>query len=137
MGGFAGGDEAGFWDEKLFKLSKSSNSKKKQTALICIDSLYYTLALKPSKNTSFQIEGLPKNQLTVFIELYKALLKETQDEDIEDFFRMYTLLFEPVHQEQKLLDEDIDNSLTFLSFIQESCSLVLTQQELKEIAKTL
>jgi len=137
MGGFAGGDEAGFWDEELFKLSKSSNFKKKQTALICIDSLYYTLALKPAKNTTFQIEGLAQDKQVLFKELYKALLKETQDEDIKDFFRAHTLLFEPVHQEQKLLDEDIDNSFTFLSFIKESCSLVLTQQELKEIAKTL
>ncbi|MEA1983281.1 MAG: hypothetical protein U9N39_07040, partial [Campylobacterota bacterium] len=104
MGGFAGGDEGGYWDvgalsEDIKKNSLNTPLKKRlytQTsessyeieALSKRGELYGVLSFVPMKCKTFTIEGCEVIELkacTVY-QAYRALLDFTDDSDIVDFF---------------------------------------------------
>ncbi|MBN2816930.1 MAG: hypothetical protein JXQ67_09615 [Campylobacterales bacterium] len=130
MGGFAGGDEAGFWDEELFTLSAKEKQTKSRERIITVGDRNYTLSLSCIKEKDSFISGIVKEQQTDFKALYKALLEYTNDEEIEEFFQTSTIHFIPTDQEVQQ-----ENDFTFLAFLQDTCNLILTEDELREIAR--
>lgn len=145
MGGFEGGDEAGFWDEDdlkndIFTSQKTCNQHlithmKIDASSFCI-SVYSTsnvissLQFVQSSCEGLKIEGkgLAPNVSKVISKTYETLLEETNDFEIEDFFKEYKVV---VDETQAIADASF--IAAFLLMTKEACSLALSMQEIEQI----
>jgi len=139
MGGFAGGDEGGFWDvdaiDVLIAKQNSHNIKSKKQAKVVIEtknSAYYikddvTISIVPHNTTAFTIEGcddIPLESNTIY-KTYKALMELTCASDIEDFFAEHKVLLTQY--------TPTTSSTSFLLLVKELCNLILSDSELRTI----
>lgn len=139
MGGFEGGDEGGFWDEEsLFNpINAKTDTKTNQ--------LHKYTTFKES-NAIFELSFVPcaAQALTLECEtesvydfgdiygIYTRVLEYTNDSDIEEFFNTHKVLFSKV-ENPKEPHENLTPSELFLEKTKDACSLVLTQDELKDL----
>jgi len=126
MGGFAGGDEAGYWDEDEVLIFKSSKKNLGESGLK--PSTY--LSLIPCKCDKFTIDSKAKENINSndIHKAYEALCEYTQDSDIEDFFKTHML---------RVSKECSSNVLSFLHLVRDECNLLLSNSELEDIANTI
>ena len=153
MGGFAGGDEAGYWDDDtIFTLS---DKKDKYTSKPSIEKsdlgysikayaksnkeLYDTISFVPCKCDAFIIEECEAVTLesNSIYKAYKALIEYTADTDIEEFF----------YEHKVVVTKDIPYSLghggassdaaAFMCLTKEVCNLVISTDELVKIGATI
>jgi hypothetical protein len=141
MGGFEGGDEAGFWevDENTFhtKTSKASNETKYQ---IIEDDLSYkitasgyeeTIVLLPFESKSLTIEGY---QTDIISKAYHSLVDFTNDMEIVEFYHQHKIFIQTPKSQK--VDETILGAL-FILLTKDICNLVLNGNEIEEIAQNI
>ena len=154
MGGFAGGDEAGFWDVDTLpswmdkqndNQSKRSNSEK--TYIQRSDSgysikahakdkeLYDTISFVPCECETFTIEGCDKIPLksNSIYKAYKALIDYTDDLDIADFFYTHKVVVTKGIPSQEDLAGASSDAAAFIRLVKEVCNLILSTDELAKI----
>lgn len=142
MGGFEGGDEAGFWEDTgpIFSVSKQKENKKKNDKLsINIDGLIYTIKIEPAECDTFTLESPNTFKLKSNL-LYKAYLKlydYTNDSDIVDFFLENKVVLTKLPKASQNKQDTFSSIVGFLLLIQDGCNLVLTQNELEQITKDI
>jgi hypothetical protein len=141
MGGFEGGDEAGFWEISennfLEKTSKAQSEKKYQ--IIQEGSLYKIIAYESNQTIIFipfhsmklTVEGYKTDIIT---KVYNTLLEFTDDMEIIEFFHEYKVFIET--SQSPKIDEKVLGIL-FLLLTKDVCNLVLNENELKEILNTI
>jgi len=157
MGGFAGGDEGGYWDVdtitgEVDKLNNttSKNLNKNKPYIKTSDSAYSikvkeveglcnTISFVVCKCDTFSIEGCDEVPLEAngIYKAYNALYKYTNDSDIIDFFFEYKVV---VSKDISLKDNERVTSLdaaAFLYLLKEACNLVLSTEELVRIASAI
>ena len=158
MGGFEGGDEAGFWDIDIPPTSmvqhNKSISKRKNLAASFIErsdsgysikahakvkGSYDTISFIPCECDIFTIEGcadIPLELNTIY-KAYKALLDFTDDSDIVDFFYEHKI----VVTKGILLQEDLggaaSDAAAFILLVKEVCNLILSVDELVQIGSAV
>lgn len=142
MGGFAGGDEGGFWDEDIvLKSTNKNNNIQMQKEIRCtiVQNNHYTLRFVSSATQELCIEPkkIEKEVAANIYKAYEALIEYTNDPDIQEFFLDHKIVFEqclePLQKTHKLLTV----TALFLSLVQDACSLILTAQELQKIENKL
>ena len=158
MGGFEGGDEAGFWDIDIPPTSmvqdNKSISKRKNLAASFIErsdsgysikahakvkGSYDTISFIPCECDTFTIEGcadIPL-ELNSIYKAYKALLDFTDDSDIVDFFYAHKIVVTkgiPLHVG---LGGAASDAAAFILMVKEVCNLILCTDELENIGRTV
>jgi hypothetical protein len=136
MGGFEGGDEAGFWEvEESNSIYKSKTSSKTKYQ-ITKDNLTYTIEaididgvikLLPSNSNRLTIKG---HQTDIIQKAYKTLIEFTDDMEIIDFFHTHKIVIE-------VSDDDPILGALFILLTKDACNLILTNDELKEISQNI
>lgn len=150
MGGFAGGDEAGYWEnDSIFTLSKKNNNKEKlhieiNDSIYSIkaysktnEDVYNTISFVPSQCDTFIIEGCDEIAVesNSIYKAYKALLEYTVDSDISDFFYEHKVV---VKKRIVSSSEGMSsNAAAFLFLTKEMCNLVLSTDELVKIGSSV
>lgn len=152
MGGFEGGDEAGFWDEEsdlglIFKPNKVTRFNLKHHMYSdehCLTLDVYTptgdcfakLHFIKSFSNTFVVETPPETMYfkDAIVLAYNNLVDETNDFEIEEFFNAYKTMVELIEIIPKA---HMQASLTaaFLLLTKETCNLILSTKELETIAK--
>ncbi len=152
MGGFAGGDEGGYWDiytspNSMVKYNKKTSKNKNgfTSGIERNDSGYTIKAYAKDKNVydtvsivaceceTFTIEGyndIPLESNSIYI-AYKALINFTNDLDIEDFFYTHKVI---------VAQGKVSNSshaAAFILLVKEVCNLILCMDELERIGSTV
>jgi 4-diphosphocytidyl-2-C-methyl-D-erythritol kinase len=123
MGGFAGGDEAGFWDEdKMAALVQKQQERKSKNSPLYVsnENLYFA----PCKCKSFTVEGSLNSD--IIVKAYELLCSFTNDSDIEDFFKEHKVVVK---------SEDSSSLQSFLHLVREECNLLLSNSDLEEIER--
>jgi 4-diphosphocytidyl-2-C-methyl-D-erythritol kinase len=158
MGGFEGGDEAGFWDidipptsmvKHIDNISKSRNraaSYIERSDFRCsikahakVKGLYDTISFVPCECETFTIEGcddIPLESNSIY-KAYKALLDFTDDLDIADFFYAHKIVVTkgiPLHAG---LGGAASDAAAFILLVKEVCNLILSMDELVSIGSTV
>ncbi len=155
MGGFEGGDEAGFWDidtlatsiEKQHQNRSKSNNRIKDSiqrsdsgysikAYTKGKELYNTISFVPHECKTFTIEGcddIPLESNTIY-KAYKALLDYTNDSDISDFFCEHKVVVTKSISSQA---NTSSNAAAFMLLVKEVCNLILSEDELVTIGSTV
>jgi 4-diphosphocytidyl-2-C-methyl-D-erythritol kinase len=158
MGGFEGGDEAGFWDIDTLTASidqqhqnkpKSSNRIKASIqrsdlgysikAYAKGKELYDTIRFAPHACETFTIEGcddIPLESNSIY-KAYKALLDYTNDSDISDFFYEHKVVVTKGIPSQADLSGASSNAAAFILLVKEVCNLILSSDELAKIGSTV
>lgn len=166
MGGFAGGDEGGYWDidslDPSLKqhdiLTKSKNNLKSYIVTsdlaysiqvhsknnsyfssIPAGEFHETVSFVPATCKTFTIEGCSDTDLELnsIYKSYCALIDFTGDSDITDFFYNHKV----VVTKHILMSDDQDGSsayaAAFMCLAKEICNLVLSTDELAKIASSI
>jgi 4-diphosphocytidyl-2-C-methyl-D-erythritol kinase len=158
MGGFAGGDEGGYWDidippSSMVKhndnISKSRNraasyiersdSGYSIKAHTKVKGLYDTISFVPCECETFTIEGcddIPL-ELNSIYKAYKALLDFTDDLDIVDFFYAHKIVVTKGIPLQVGLRGAASDAAAFILLVKEVCNLILCSDELANIGSTV
>ena len=140
MGGFEGGDEGGFWDEEsLFnpintKISNKTNQLHKYTTFKesnAIFELYFVPCEAQALTIECETESL--YDFGDIYSIYTRVLEYTNDSEIEEFFSTHKVLFSKV-ENPKEPHEILMPSELFLQKTKDAGSLVLTQDELKDLS---
>jgi len=140
MGGFAGGDEAGFWEEESVSFSQNKSlSAKKTEPLLSIDNYIYSVELLKNESKSILIEGFEGASFNPqsFFKAYKLLLEYTNDLDIEEFFQEHKVLLRKSQTKESSKPVPLPHSLLFFHLIKDACNLVLSAKEIAELEKKL
>lgn len=165
MGGFAGGDEAGYWDEDTPILSPSASSKPtdriKPSILhtsngytiqahakidlsnperwIRSDELFDTIEFTPSACHCLTIEGCEDAPLIrdAIEQAYHALLHATNDPEIEEFFAAHKVTLTRRIPSETSYGASSSNAAAFLHLTKEVCNLILTTDELAKIGNAI
>ena len=158
MGGFEGGDEAGFWDIDIPPTSmvqhNKSISKRKSLAASFIEKSdsgysikahakvkgsYDTISFVPCECETFTIEGcddIPLKLNSIY-KAYKALLDYTNDSDIADFFYEHKIVVTKGIPLQEDLGGAASDAAAFILLVKEVCNLILCSDELANIGSTV
>ncbi len=142
MGGFAGGDEGGYWDDiPSIKMNKQNNIKKEKLCLYTPDSgysinvqigkkIYNSISFVACKCDTFTIEGCDDISLesNKIYQAYTALCDFTNDSDIVDFFFEHKVV---------VSKEKSSDAAAFLYLTKEVCNLVLSTDELVSIGSSI
>jgi len=150
MGGFEGGDEAGFWevDDASVPVSKQNNdSSTAQKALIDRSAAGYsiktydqsTIRFVPCQTDAFRIEGYDEVAVEShgIYKAYIALLDFTDDTDIVEFFCEHKVLLSEELSLEESPEEASCEKAAFILLVKEACNLVLTRDELIEIGRSI
>lgn len=158
MGGFEGGDEAGFWDVDAITASIHQQHQNKSKSINRIKAsiqrsdlgysikayakgkeLYDTISFLPYECETFTIEGcddIPLASNTIY-KAYKALLDHTNDSDISDFFCEHKVAVAKGIPSQADLAGASSNAAAFILLVKEVCNLILSSDELAKIGTTV
>ena len=158
MGGFEGGDEAGFWDVDTLTASidqqhqnkpKSSNRIKDSIqrndlgysikAYAKGKDLYDTITFVPHACETFTIErydDIPLESNTIY-KAYKTLLDYTNDSDISDYFSDHKVVVTKGIPSQEDLAGASSDAAAFMFLVKEVCNLILSSDELAKIGSTV
>lgn len=156
MGGFAGGDEGGYWDsDDLYSLvdkqkaNKTKNADRKKLYIKISDSkssikvyakeLYGTISFIPSKCEVFTVEGcedIPSVSNDIY-KAYQVLCEFSTDLDISDFFDAHKVVVTKYTSLQTDYEGISSVSNAFIDLLKEVCNLVLSNDELAKIAHTV
>lgn len=154
MGGFEGGDEAGFWDidtnPSWMDKQNQTPSKSKNSAKLYISrcdsgysikayakdkKLHDTISFVPCECETFTIEGcddIPLESNTIY-KAFKALEDFTNDLDIAEFFYTHKVVLTkniPLHSG---LGGASSDAAAFILLVKEVCNLILDSAELLKI----
>lgn len=161
MGGFEGGDEAGFWEEpQLLAPSKKSHQPQHvidyedgqwhltlpdyqvdvgpdgQRAFTKKDVGFVHMSIVPAKKDSSLFNGVEsRNEIALLKSCYDGLLEHTADSDIEEFFQDHCFKIAL----NGGVDDDYSGALCagVMLLIKEACSLVITLNEMESILKDI
>ena len=158
MGGFEGGDEAGFWDVDAITASidqqhqnKSKSTNRIKDSIQRSDlgysvkayakgkELYDTISFVPHECETFTIEGcddIPLESNTIY-NAYKALLDYTNDSDISDFFCEHKVVVIKGIPSQEDLAGASSDAAAFILLVKEVCNRILSSDELAKIGSTV
>ena len=152
MGGFAGGDEGGYWDiesTQVKKNYKSKSTKKKKLYTESSDSLYSirvyvkdtysTISFIPCRCETFTVKGcddIPL-ELNTLYKLYQELNDYTCDSDISDFFLEHKVVVEKCIELDSSTARSASHVGAFLCLIKEACNLLLSTEELVKIGSSI
>jgi hypothetical protein len=139
MGGFEGGDEAGFWeveeDSSPYGISNTLNYKQydileqDENYLIKVDNFDIGMTFVPQNSNQLTIEGCKSD---IIYKAYESLVKFTDDMEIIEFFQNHKVVVKTL----KTNDETILGAL-FILLTKDVCNLVLDNSELEEIASKI
>ncbi len=153
MGGFEGGDEGGFWDEDTLLESINANKAKKgEKKKLSIDKnglvysikatakegeLYDTISFIPYECSSFTLEGCDEVSLesNTIYKAYQVLCEYTDDSEIVEFFTEHKVVVTKSIPISSGLKGASSDAAAFIYLVKEMCSLVLTPDELENIAQ--
>lgn len=141
MGGFAGGDEAGYWDNPTVLSHKPKHSDREKPTIIHDETGYHliphTLTTRlisfiPFSCDTFTIEGYEEPSLHPITLAYHALIDARNDPEIAEFFTHHKVVL--------TINDSIDifyHVEAFLYLTKEVCNLILSSDELAEIGERI
>ncbi|MDP2077112.1 MAG: hypothetical protein Q8N01_05520 [Sulfuricurvum sp.] len=152
MGGFAGGDEGGYWDIDTLPASmdKQNNNASKNThrgkfdiersdlgysIKIHTKELYNTISFIPCTCKTFTIEGynnIPLESNAIY-KAFLSLTNFTNDTDIEEFFYTHKVIVTKPISPSANPRENSSDAAAFICLVKEVCNLVLSTDELRKI----
>jgi len=139
MGGFEGGDEGGFWDEEsLFnptnaKTNTKTNQLHKYTTFKESNAIFaLSFVSCVAKALTIECDTESVCDFGDIYGVYTRVLEYTNDSDIEEFFSTHKVLFSKIENAKEPY-EILTPSEIFLEKTKDACSLVLTQDELKNL----
>ena len=167
MGGFAGGDEGGYWDIDTLPISmdqqngnQSENLSREKSDIEISDSiysikaharikslshctrvedLYDTIAFVPCVCKTFTLEGCDNIPLesNTIYKAFLALNDFTNDSDILDFFYTHKVVVTKRIPPSAGLGGSSSDAAAFLLLVKEVCNLILSADELAQIGGSI
>jgi len=167
MGGFAGGDEAGYWDVETFNVPANPPGEKKSYTISSVELLdshysikayakhivlkenqihwlrssdiYDTICFIPSSCNTFTVEGYPEqdSEFNPISRAYQALNERLNEPELEEFFHSHKVVITKRIPPQQDFSGNASNIASFLCLAKEVCNLILSIDELVEIAASL
>jgi len=166
MGGFAGGDEAGYWDVEQLSIPTNPLSLRNtdiRTTIELLDSnycikayakhivlkenqiywlrssdLYDTICFVPTSCNVFTVEGYPEQASDNPISrAYHALQERINEPELEEFFHFHKVVIIKRIPPQQDFSGNASNIASFLCMAKEVCNLILSIEELVEIAASI
>lgn len=167
MGGFAGGDEGGYWDIDTLPISmnqqhdnQSKHSNRKNSDIKISDSvysikayarikipshwtrvedLYDTITLVPCECKTFTIEGCDNIPIksNTIYQAYLALNDFTNDSDILDYFYTHKVVVTKRIPLSAGLGGSSSDAAAFMRLVKEVCNLILSTDELAKIGSSI
>jgi len=149
MGGFEGGDEGGFWDIEELISSSEDLSAQKSTKRAALKELIEQNNGTYSLHTDLMISFVPhacqvftveneqefSKEAQIIKSTYQAVVDFTADTDISEFFTEYKVLIQKASHTKQ--DSKISTSVAFIYLLKEACSLILTDEEIENIANSI
>lgn len=167
MGGFAGGDEGGYWDIDTLPMSmdqqngnQSENFDRKKSDIGISDSiysikaharikspshwtrvedLYDTISFMPCTCKTFTIEGCDDIpfETNTIYKAFWALHDFTNDSDILDFFYTHKVVVTKRIPLSAGLGGSSSDAAAFIRLVKEVCNLILSTDELAKIGSSI
>ena len=153
MGGFAGGDEGGYWDDDsiltLVDKKKNKTGREKlytQTSDLGYsikayrkDRTYNTISFIPCRCKAFTIEGYAVESIdsNSIHKAYEALSNYICDSDVVDFFSEYKVVIENTSSLNDISELEPSDTAAFMRLTKEVCNLMLSNDELAKIGNTI
>ncbi len=119
----------GYQDEKPTVLSR----------YIRVNDLYDTISFTPCACESFSIEGcgqIPLESNTIY-QAYKALMDYTNNPEIEEFFSTHKVVVTKNIPVSAGLAGASSDAAAFMHLLKEACNLILSTEELSNIARSI
>ncbi|MDP3300679.1 MAG: hypothetical protein Q8S36_01800 [Sulfuricurvum sp.] len=167
MGGFAGGDEGGYWDIDILPTSmdqqndnQSENFSIKKSDIeigdsiysikaharvkslsgwIRVEDLYDTITFVPDECKTFTIEGCDNIPLesNTIYKAFLALYDFTNDSDILDFFYTHKVVVTKRIPPSAGPGGSASDAAAFIRLVKEVCNLILSTDELAKIGSSI
>lgn len=161
MGGFAGGDEAGYWEIETAPLSSSQTSDRAKPPIeqddegytirayarievpnsnlwIRSDELFNTIRFIPSSCETFTLEDYPEPlESHPIYQAYQALEHATNDPEIADFFAHHKVIVIKGIPDEKTFGGSSSDAAAFIHLTKEACNLILSTDELAKIGSSI
>lgn len=165
MGGFAGGDEAGYWDVET-SISPFKKGEKKKAIIercglnYCVkayakrvifkgkdsaasirwirsETLFDTICFVPFACERFCVEGCEAENARLIHEAFRALSHSINDPEFEDFFYSHKVVVTKRISSAPELGGNASNIASFILLAKEVCNLILTTSELARIGSSI
>jgi hypothetical protein len=149
MGGFAGGDEAGYWDNTRFRIAPSSTHSPLSSSNIqlhldtqpvyahvtCDDTTCATITFVLQVSNCLSVSGLGKypDAMRIIASIYEALLETHEALEVEEFFQQHHVQFVLENYTTTFIDT---LSIAFVRLLKEEANLMLSDEELANLLQT-
>ncbi len=140
MGGFAGGDEAGYWDNPPVLSHEPKHSGREKPTILHDETGYHLIphglitrliSFIPSSCDTFILAGDDDPSSHPIYAAYHALIDATNDPEIAEFFAHHKVVLTVTDS------ADLSSVAAFLHLTKEVCNLILSTDELTAIGKRI
>lgn len=141
MGGFAGGDEAGYWESPTVLSPKPKHPDREKPTIVHDETGYYLIphaltthliSFIPYSCDTFTIEGYDNPSRHPITLAYQTLIDATNDPEIAEFFTYHKVVL--------TINDCMEMPsyvAAFLHLTKEVCNLILSTDELTAIGKKI
>jgi hypothetical protein len=132
MGGFEGGDEAGFWDEIPESQAEKYRDTLPQRSVLVDSHTQITFVATPCQAFTVSFNGQDLKTPNPLQKAYQLMYEQSDDEDLIDFFQEHKVEISTDRSSLEMLNDE-KLFMSFITLTNERCELFLSKQEIDAI----